>query len=257
VRRRALLAIVTVLVLAVPAAVVAAEVPRLADSVTDDAGVLSTDEEARVAASLDQLRDEHDVQLFVAFIDTTVPATAPDFAQSTADANSLGGNDALFLIAIGDRSDALWVGPSLEVTDDEIDAVLGVAEDRLKDGDFAGAVIAAAGALGNATVPAPVLPTLAPATRRPDPGVPEPQPSGGFSLVPVLAVLLILGGVFLLGRTFIVRRNAARADAAERDRLSREANRSLLATDECDADEEVDSWRPSGRGRRRPAARRS
>jgi len=64
---------------------------------------------------------------------------------------------------------------------------------------------------------------------------------GGFSLVPVLAVLLIAGGLFLVGRTFIMRRNASRIDAAERDRLSKEANAALLATDEAvrDAEQEV------------------
>ena len=219
--------------------------PQLRDSVTDDADVLSTDEEAQVADALSRLRDERDVQLFVAFVDTTDPETVTDFTQATAEQNSLGGNDALLLVSIGERSDALWVGPSLDaVTDDEIDDILGVAEDVLADGDFAGAMIAAAEALGEATTSEAVTvppATTAPITPQPEPGDGAESPTGGLNLVPLLAVLLIAGGVFLVGRTFIMRRNAAKADAAERDRLSREANRALLATDEAvrDADQEI------------------
>jgi uncharacterized membrane protein YgcG len=230
---------------AAPSVALAQDVPELRDSVTDDADVLSADEEAQVADALEQLRDERDVQLFVAFVDTTDTETVTEFTRATAEANSLGGNDALLLVDLGTRADALWVGPSLDaVTDDEIDGILAVAEDFLADGDFAGAMVAAAEALGEATITAPVTvppATTAPVTPRPDTGEGAENPSGGTSLVPVLAILLIVGGVFLVGRTFIVRRNAAKADAAEHDRLSREANRALLATDEAvrDADQEV------------------
>ena len=240
-RRVVLAMLLAACMVAAPAVVLAQEVPQLRTSVTDDAGVLSSGDATQVADAIERLRDERNVQLFVAFIDTTVPETVTEFTQATADANSLGANDALLLIAIGDRSDALWVGPSLDgITDDEIDDILGnVVEPRLADGDFAGAAVGATEAIGTAVAGA-VAPTTAPVT--PAPGDDQvPDSSGGFSLVPVLAVLLIVGGVFLVGRTFIVRRNAAAADAADRDRLSKQANGALLATDEAvrDADQEV------------------
>ena len=201
--RVALAVLLAACLVAAPSIVLAQEVPQLRDSVTDDADVLSTDEEAQVADALERLRDERDVQLFVAFVDTTDPETVTDFTQATAEQNSLGGNDALLLVSIGERSDALWVGPSLDaVTDDEIDDILGVAEDFLADGDFVGAMIGAAEALGEATTTAAVTvppATTAPVTPRPEPGDGAENPSGGTSLVPVLAVLLIAGGVLIVG----------------------------------------------------------
>ena len=80
---------------------------------------------ARSQAALDQLRDDHDVQLFVAYVDTTGGENVNDFTAATAAASSLGGNDALILVAIEDRTDSMWVGDSLdEITDDEIDDIL-------------------------------------------------------------------------------------------------------------------------------------
>lgn len=223
--------------------------PRLTTTVTDEAGVLSAAEETQVASALQDLRDRHNVQLFVAFVRTTGSATVTDFATSTARSNSLGNNDALLLVAVDDRSDALWVGPSLTaVTDSEIDAILGDAvEPRLAAGDFAGAMIDGAGALGEAVSGG--FPTAAPVTAAPVTPVPTSVPGGGgtgggsrgIDLVPVMAAVLVVGGLFLVGRTLFLRRAASRADATERDRLARQANAALLATDEAvrDADEEV------------------
>lgn len=220
-----------------PSVVHAQGEPRLRDSVTDTADVLSSDDESRIADALQRFRDAHNVQVFVAFVTTTGSATVTEFVTATAHANSLGGNDALLLVAIEDRSDALWVGPSLtEVTDAEIDGILADAvEPRLADGDFVAAVEAGLDALGGA-LSVDVPPTAAP------PGTGgTTTDGGGLDLMPIVAVVLIAGGLLLLGRTLLVRRAAARADAAERDRLSREANRALLAIDEAvrDADQEV------------------
>ncbi len=235
--------------LIVPGAALAQGEPRLRDSVTDQAGVLSAADVTTITDALDQLRADRNVQLFVAFVPTTGTSTVTDFAQATADASSLGGNDALLLVAIGDRSDALWVGPLLNaVTNEEIDTILSDSvEPLLESGDFAGAAVAGAGALGDAvaaTVPPSAAPTAEPAAT---PVIPDAGGGGatgtgsGLNLTPILAVLLIGGGLLLAGRTLLVRRAAAKADAAERDRLSQEANRALLATDEAlrDADQEV------------------
>ncbi len=234
-----------------PAAALAQGEPRLRTAITDEAGVLSAADETHIGDALRALRDQRNVQLFVAFVTTTGSATVTEFAQSTAVANSLGNNDALLLVAIEDRSDALWVGPSLTgVTDTEIDGILvNAVEPQLAAGNFADAVIDGAGALSDALVadiPATVPPaTAAPAT--PATGETGGETGGGtgssrgLDLRPVLAVLLVAGGLFLVGRTLFLRRAASKLDAAERDRLSREANAALLATDEAvrDADEEV------------------
>jgi uncharacterized membrane protein YgcG len=250
---RALFAVLSVvLCLAIaPGIAFAAGEPRLQDSVTDTAGVLSAGDEARIADALQQLRDEHDVQLFVAFVNTTGDATVTDFARSTAEMSSLGGNDALLLVAVEDRSDALWVGDSLDsITDAEIDAILtGAVEPKLASGDFAGAMIAGAAAVGEAVASAPA--TAVPAT--PVPATPAPQtavpggstpPSSGsrLDLTALLAVLLLLAGALVLGRALWIRRAAARAAAAGLDQLNRDANRALLGADEAlkDATNDVD-----------------
>jgi uncharacterized membrane protein YgcG len=104
----AVLALLLLLLLLAPATALAGDEPRLRDAVTDDARVLTGDEERAVEDALEGIRDRYDVQLFVAYVDTTLPASVTDFASSTAAANSLGGNDALFLIAIEDRSQSIW-----------------------------------------------------------------------------------------------------------------------------------------------------
>ena len=244
-------ALLAAAVLVVPGAALAQGEPRLRDSVTDQAGVLSAADVTTITDALDRLRSDRNVQLFVAFVSTTGSSTVTEFAQATADASSLGGNDALLLVAIEDRSDALWVGPLLNaVTNEEIDTILSDSvEPLLANGDFAGAAVAGAGALGDAVaadVPPSAAPTAEPAATPVTPVDPNANggttdTGGGLDLTPILAILLIGGGLLLAGRTLLVRRAAAKADAAERDRLSQEANRALLATDEAlrDADQEV------------------
>jgi len=219
--------------------------PRLEGQVTDQAGVLTPAQEAEVAASLEQLRNDTGVQLFTAYVDTTGGGDVNAFTEATALASSLGGNDALILVAIEDRSYSMWVGPSLdEITDDEIDAILTESlEPALADGEFAAAMVSAAAATGLA-VRTDAAATTAPAT----PAVPAPtagsgsgsgadsgsgSTGGGFNLTLILAILLVAGGVFLVARALLQRRANARAQAAALDTLNRDANRALLGADEA------------------------
>jgi uncharacterized membrane protein YgcG len=210
--------------------------PRLQDRVTDQVDVLTPAEEEAVLEALERLEDEHDLQLFVAFVETTGVDTITDFTEGTAEASSLGGNDALLLVAVGDRSDALWVGDALdEVSDAEIDAILGeVVEPRLSDGDFAGAVTAGAEALGDASAAGEVLPTLPPdAEPAPAPDEGAATGGGGINITAILAVVLLVGGAILLARALLERRARAKEAKAAHASLSSRANRALLATDEA------------------------
>ncbi len=236
---------------AVSAAVADGE-PRLRNSVTDAAGVLTPAEETTVAGALQQLLDDHGVQLFVAFVATTGTAPVTDFTSETARMSSLGGNDALLLVAVEDHSDALWVGDSLgNITDAEVDHILDAAvAPRLADGDFAGAAVAGAEAVGAAVesvpvtaapgTPPPAEVTAAPATT--SPGDVGASAGSGLDLTPVVAVLLVGGGLLLVGWTLWARRKTARAAAATLESLNRDANRALLAADEAlkDAHNDVD-----------------
>ncbi len=128
----------------------AQEVPPLRERLTDQAGVIEN--ASRIEDAIEQLERDHDVQLWVLFVGTTGSQAVTDYSDAVAARNSFGGNDALLLVAVDDRSDALWVGSLLDgVTDEEIDLLLTrELEPRLARGDFEGAVAALAQGLGRA-----------------------------------------------------------------------------------------------------------
>ena len=203
-------------------------------------GLRRTEDE--VAGALADLRDETGVQLFTAYVDTTGVEEIEAWTANTAEVSGLGVNDALIVVAIDDRTYAMWVSDALqdEITTDEQDAILGNAlEPELQDGDFAGAMIAAAEATGTAfqgtppTAPTTVIPGPTTGTGTGDPGTGGVDDRGGLDLTPILAVLLVLGGALLVGRWLLTRRNRSKVEKATLDQLNSDANRSLLATDEA------------------------
>ncbi len=124
---------------------------RLAGPVTDQAGVLDG-RTGEVSKALDSLLADHDIQLFVDFVDTTGSLTATAFADETASASSLGGNDALLVVAVQDRSDAIWVSDLVgtRLSDSQLNQIIADSlEPRLRDGDYAGAAVATAEAMGS------------------------------------------------------------------------------------------------------------
>jgi uncharacterized membrane protein YgcG len=242
---RAILLAILLLALSVGTVLALDEPPRLADMVTDQATVLTASEEREVQAALDRLRDDQDVQLFVAYVDSTGEADVNSFTEATAFTSSLGGNDALILVAIEDRTYSMWVGDSLdEITDVEIDEILtGALEPALVDGDFAGALVASAEAVGEAMdggiapTPTQAAATVRPATPAPTTssggtGTGSGSSGGGLNLTPIIAFLVIGVGVFLVGRSVLQRRRHGKGQAAALDTLNSEANRALLAADE-------------------------
>jgi phage shock protein A/uncharacterized membrane protein YgcG len=241
-----LLAAAVMLLALVPPVAAQDALPRLEEQLTDAVDVLTAGEERDVIDALDALREDANVQLFVLYTDTTGIEDAPEFAERTAEFNSMGANDALLLVAFEDRSYALWVAEGLaEVTDAEIDDILANAlEPALVDGDNAGAAIATAGGAGRSRHerrrghPHGAARQSHDAPRR---RVGGSEDSGGIDVTAILAVLILGGGLLLLVRTLLVRRAAAKADDEERDRLSREANAALLSVDELlrDAEQEL------------------
>src|SRR5215207_2165903 len=217
--------------------------PQLEGPVTDRTGALDGGA-GEVEAAIERTLDDHGVQAWVLFVDSTDGQPAPEYATETARINSLGADDALVLVALGDRTDAIWVAPGLDaISDAEVDAIIAdELEPRLRDGDFAGAAIAAVEGLGTANEsvaePAPAEP--APAEPAPGEGATDGGGALGF-LLPLLFIGLIVGGVFL-----VIRAVQGRGEAEERDRktgaLAREANSLLISSDERirDAAQEVD-----------------
>jgi uncharacterized membrane protein YgcG len=212
--------------------------PALEGPVTDHAGVL---DEAEVAAAIERTLDEHGVQVWVLFVESTDGQPATDYASETFRINSMGADDVLLLVAIDDRTDAIWVADGLDgITPDEVDEIIsGELEPRLRDGDFTEAAVATVEALGqaNSTSEEPIPPA------EPEP-TPAPQADGGGALgflLPLLVIGAIVGGVLLVARAV-----RARSAGEERNRrtgaLAREANELLISTDERirDAGQEVD-----------------
>lgn len=233
--RRLALVVALLSLLAAPSAL-AASVPRLQGQVTDQAGVLG-DRVGEVEDALATLLREHDVQLFVLFVQTTGDMTVTEFANETARTNSLGVNDALLVVAMTDRTDAIWISDGLAgtLTDPELNQVIADdVEPALRNGDAAGAAIAAAKGLGTAAEPA--QPVTAPPI---DGGGPVGPSDGGPELSvdvgPIVGWSVLLAAL-VIGGVWIVSRLGARREAEERDRatgrLAREANAQLLAVDD-------------------------
>ena len=228
------------LVLSLAGRVLAADIPRLDGPVTDRTGALAG-EANEIESAIDTLLDEAGVQLFVVFVPTTDELTAPEFASQTAMSNSLGADDALLLVAIEERTDAIWVAEGLDaITDAEIDDIIASQlEPRLRDGDFGGAVLATAEGLGAAaTTAAPTEPpaaTQGPAVT-PAPGAGSVSDDSGSGVAGILLLVAGVVVVMVVGFRWLGSRLTARREAEERDRrtgrLAREANALLVQTDE-------------------------
>ena len=225
-----LLALLAVIALASPGPALAEEPPQLRERVTDLAGVMSDDDIARAEDAIAQLDDEQGVQLFALFVNSTDGATMADYVAEVARRSSLGGNDAILLIAIQDRRTQLWVGGSLDaVSDDEIQSIVDEWVNPNLPDDYGAAVAAGADGLAQAIADEPAP--------EPEPTDEVPSGSGGgdFPWGTLLAVGLLAVGAWVLWGWWRGRQQAGE-DAEERDRrlggLVREANARLIAIDE-------------------------
>ena len=217
----------------------AVDIPRLPGKVTDltSARVL-----AAGASQMDQairrLADERSVDLFVLFVDTTADRTVGDYAGDVFRANSLGENDALFVVAVADRS--YWLELDTVSTIDPAAATQLRSrniEPRLRAADWTGAVVATADGLRGAIAGSPG------SVQQP----PVPTGDSGFAVRALVVVALLIGGFWALTSFTSSRRAQAEAKrtADERDQrtgeLARAANAALLKGDDAlhDAEQEL------------------
>jgi uncharacterized membrane protein YgcG len=226
-RRALLMALLAALVLATPALA-----QELTDRIVDETGQLTDDQHAEALDAIGALEDERAVQLWALFVDTTGDQTNTEYVDAVAAENGLGGNDALFLVAIDDRRHAFWVGDLLdEVSDEEIDTILADTEPSLGDGDWGAAVAVAADGL-SAALAADAAPPPEP-EEEPPPAT-DGEGDSGFLTILVAVLLIGGGGWFLWSRLRAGR--AAEEDDRERERrlrgLSQRANALLIETDE-------------------------
>jgi hypothetical protein len=108
--------------------------------ITEQAGLdLDT---GRVQDALDDLRAETGTQLFVVFVDSFDGAQGQAWTADTAEASGLGGNDAMFAVATGDRRYGYWV-PENQFPGDDVDAMAAeqveplLGDERWSDGAIA------------------------------------------------------------------------------------------------------------------------
>jgi hypothetical protein len=124
---------------------------RLPDYVTDNAGVLDDRQAADVQKAVDQLYSDRRVRLWVVYVDSFAPKGAFDWTQQTQKISDLGTEDAILAVATKDRSYAFLVSPataggsSTKVDNIRRDRI----EPALRNGDWSGAAVAAAGGLTN------------------------------------------------------------------------------------------------------------
>ena len=233
-RALALCILVCALAVALPGAAAAQEIPRLQGQITDLSRdqVLAADR-ARIEMALAELLQSHNVQLFVLFVESTGGRTVTRFADEVARGNSLGGNDALLVVALSDRTDALWRGSQSlsRLTDRELEDVLSRrVEPLLARGEYAEAVVACADGIASAAGEGSARP-----------GRPA---GGGLNLWPLLLVLLLALGGIAIWRAISARRRRRQTDeqhARQTEELAREANALLIRADEAlrDAQEEM------------------
>jgi uncharacterized membrane protein YgcG len=216
-------------------AVAPAMAQTLSERVVDQAGVMSDAQVAEAESAISALEDEDNIQLWALFVDSTSGEEVTSYADGAAAENGLGGNDALLVVAVDDRRDALWIGDLLnDVSDEELDLILAdQVEPQLRDEAWGAAVAGAAEGLSSALAgglePEP--------GETPAPGVtPTPDDDGGPNLFLVLlAVAAIAVGAWILVSRWRAGR-AAEEDDRERGRrlrgMSQRANALLIETDE-------------------------
>lgn len=150
--------------------------------VTDEAGVLSSNELSAANTRLSELAADDGGDLYVVFVDEfTEPSNSTEWADDTAVDNGLGSDQYLIAIAVDAGQYAISADDAGPLSDSQIDHVLLEMEESLGASDWEGAVIAAADAF---------------------PG--QSGAAGGFSLGGVLAILIPIAAV-IIAIVFIIR----------------------------------------------------
>uniref|UniRef100_UPI0013E31158 TPM domain-containing protein n=1 Tax=Microbacterium sp. CPCC 204701 TaxID=2493084 RepID=UPI0013E31158 len=145
-------AVVAVTVMGATAASATPPVTLGSSYVLDDAGVLSSSEEAQAQERLDELKTQTGLDLWVVYVDEfTDPADSGSWANQTADENGLGVTQYLLAVAAEGRQYYLSGASEGPVTFDQLATIEQQrVQPALADEDWLGAVDAAADGLTDA-----------------------------------------------------------------------------------------------------------
>jgi hypothetical protein len=117
----------------------------LNQAVTDSAGALSSEQTAEVKSAVESLRAARDIRLWVVYVDA-FDAPPGEWARKTLSLTEMGERDAVLAVATKQRKYAFLVAPAAANRSEQAisDMRINTIEPKLRDGDFAGAAIAAA-----------------------------------------------------------------------------------------------------------------
>ena len=127
-----------------PAASQAPTAPMtLTQAVTDSDGALSSEQIAAVKSAVKSLQAARDVRLWVVYVDAfNIPPG--EWARKTLSLTNMGERDAILAVATKQRKYAFLVAPAAGNRQAVDEMRLNTIEPKLRDGDFAGAAVAAA-----------------------------------------------------------------------------------------------------------------
>ena len=127
-----------------PAASQAPTAPMtLTQAVTDSDGALSSEQIAEVKSAVKSLQAARDVRLWVVYVDAfNIPPG--EWARKTLSLTNMGERDAILAVATKQRKYAFLVAPAAANRQATEDMRVNTIEPKLRDGDFAGAAVAAA-----------------------------------------------------------------------------------------------------------------
>ncbi|MFE9258998.1 TPM domain-containing protein [Streptomyces sp. NPDC006879] len=158
--------------------------------ITDRVGALG-DRRASVVTALDRLYQDERIQLFVTYVQDFSGRSPQGWADATAERNGLGRDDLLLAVATGARQYAYSAAMDSGFTEQQLAEVARTAiEPALRQNDWAGAAIGAAGGYGAVLAGTPIpTPTITPGPADPGAGRQSDGQSGaGDFVLPVIAV---------------------------------------------------------------------
>jgi len=115
----------------------------LRQAVTDSTGALSSEQIAEVKSAVKGLQAARDVRLWVVYVDA-FNAPPGEWARKTLSLTEMGERDAILAVATKQRKYAFLVAPAAANRQATDDMRVNTVEPKLRDGDFAGAAVAAA-----------------------------------------------------------------------------------------------------------------
>ncbi|MDQ1204157.1 TPM domain-containing protein [Microbacterium sp. SORGH_AS_0862] len=206
-----------------------------ASYVSDEAGVLGDAERAQVEDRLERLAETDNLNLWVVYVDRfSSPSDAKDWATQTAEQGGLGPNQYLLAIAVDARQYWISSDTSGPLSENQITAVdQDWVYPALREGDWAGAAIAAADGMSAARSGADGGADSGGGGGAPGVGSSGSGSGGAVGIVIIVVSVLALAAVAAYFVIRAARRRAASRPAESTEDLGKRAAAALVAADDA------------------------